>query len=722
MSDKEKNKHDLSTLKDRREVDTLLECLLFLSKYHKRETSADSLKFNLPIHNRSFDIPMFVKASKRIGLTTKIVERESVEKLTKLALPAVLILKKNRSCVLLDYDVKTSTAKIILPGVSSGETEISLSKLNSEFTGEVIIIKPEFNFNNRLDKEILVETSKEWFWGTIFRNKGIYKQVILVSVFINIFILATPLFTMNVYDRVLPNNAIETLWVLFIGISVVMFFDFIMKILRSYFLGIASKRTDTIISNKIFNHVLNIKIDSKPVSTGQFVSRLQAFESVREFFTSATIATFVDFPFSIFFLIVIFYISGPLVLVTLATVIISILTSWYMQKPLKTIIEKSVKEEQIKQTTLIETVTGLEIIKSVKAQNRMRTNWDQSIGKTVHFAEKGQFLSQSISFFTAFIAQFSNIVIVAGGVSLASKGDITMGAIIAAMMLNGRTIAPVSQLVSLIMRYDKTMLSLSNLDEIMKMPVEKENKNYISRPNLNGNIELKNVDFSYRESNFKILKNLNLTIKKGEKVAILGKIGSGKSTILKLIMNLYEPKNGSVLVDDVDVRQIDPIDLRSAIGMVPQEPFLFMGTIKDNITIGEQYVSDEELLEVSKVAGLDEFLGKHEAGFDLLVGERGEGLSGGEKQSVTLARALISDPNFLILDEPTNSMDSQTERAFIENLKRVIFDKTLIIVTHKTSILELVDRVIVVDNGNIVFDGPKEDIYKLNQGAKNNEK
>ncbi len=722
MSDKEKNKHDLSTLKDRREVDTLLECLLFLSKYHKRETSADSLKFNLPIHNRSFDIPMFVKASKRIGLTTKIVERESVEKLTKLALPAVLILKKNRSCVLLDYNVKTSTAKIILPGVSSGETEISLSKLNSEFTGEVIIIKPEFNFNNRLDKEILVETSKEWFWGTLFRNKGIYKQVILVSVFINIFILATPLFTMNVYDRVLPNNAIETLWVLFIGISVVMFFDFIMKILRSYFLGIASKRTDTIISNKIFNHVLNIKIDSKPVSTGQFVSRLQAFESVREFFTSATIATFVDFPFSIFFLIVIFYISGPLVLVTLATVIISILTSWYMQKPLKTIIEKSVKEEQIKQTTLIETVTGLEIIKSVKAQNRMRTNWDQSIGKTVHFAEKGQFLSQSISFFTAFIAQFSNIVIVAGGVSLASKGDITMGAIIAAMMLNGRTIAPVSQLVSLIMRYDKTMLSLSNLDEIMKMPVEKENKNYISRPNLNGNIELKNVDFSYRESNFKILKNLNLTIKKGEKVAILGKIGSGKSTILKLIMNLYEPKNGSVLVDDVDVRQIDPIDLRSAIGMVPQEPFLFMGTIKDNITIGEQYVSDEELLEVSKVAGLDEFLGKHEAGFDLLVGERGEGLSGGEKQSVTLARALISDPNFLILDEPTNSMDSQTERAFIENLKRVIFDKTLIIVTHKTSILELVDRVIVVDNGNIVFDGPKEDIYKLNQGAKNNEK
>jgi ATP-binding cassette subfamily C protein LapB len=715
----ENEERDLNTLKDRREVDTLLECLLFLSKYYKRETSAASLKFNLPIHNRSFDLPMFIKASKRIGLTTKTVTRESVQKLTKLALPAVLLLEKDRSCVLLDYDEKNSIAKVILPGVSSGETEVSLEKLNSEFIGEIIIIKPEYNLNNRIEKEILVETPKEWFWGTLARNRGIYKQVILVSLFINLFILATPLFTMNVYDRVLPNNAIATMWVLFIGISFVMFFDFIMKVLRSYFLGIASKRTDTIISNKIFNHVLNIKIDSKPASTGQFVSRLQSFESVREFFTSATIAAFVDFPFAIFFVIVIFYISGPLVIITLITVALSIGTSWYMQRPLKAIIEKSVKEEQIKQTTLIETVTGLEIIKSVKAQNRMRTNWDQSVGKTVHYADKGQFLSQSITFFTAYISQFSNIAIVAGGVYLAGKGELTMGAIIASMMLNGRTIAPVSQLVSLIMRYDKTMLSLNNLDEIMKMPVEKENKNYISRPNLNGDIEFKNVDFSYKDSKYKILNNLNLKISKGEKVAILGKIGCGKSTILKLIMNLYEPKNGSILVDEVDVRQIDPVDLRSSIGVVPQEPFLFMGTIKDNITIGEQYVSDEELISVSKVAGLDEFLGKHEAGFDLMVGERGDGLSGGERQSVTLARALISDPNILMLDEPTNSMDSQTEKAFITKLKNIIDEKTVIIVTHKTSILELVNRVIVVDNGNIVYDGSKEGLFKLNQGGKN---
>jgi len=718
LQDKNGLEENFNNLKDRRRVDTLLECLLFLAKYHKRETSAESLKFNLPVHNRSLNIDMFVESANRIGMASKIVKRK-ITKLTKLALPSVLLLDHDRSCILLDYDEKEGLAKVIMPGLSSGETTIDLDKLNSEYTGELIIIKPEFNFNNRVEKEVLVENPKEWFWGTLFKNKGIYKQVIMVSLFINLFILATPLFTMNVYDRVLPNNAIETMWALFIGISLVMFFDFILKVLRSYFLGVASKRTDTLVANRIFNHVLNIKMESKPASTGQFVSRLQSFETVREFFTSATIAAFVDFPFVIIFIIVIFYIGGPLAYITIATVIISLITSWYMQRPLKQLIEKSVKEEQIKQTTLIESVTGLEIIKSVRAQNRMRTNWDQSVNKTVHYADKGHFLSQSITFFTAFISQFSNIAIVAGGVYLAAEGEITMGAIIASMILNGRVISPVSQLVGLLIRFDKTMLSLKNLDDVMKMPLEKEDKTYISRPNLKGEIVLKNLNFSYREQNHQTIKNLNLKINEGEKIAILGKIGSGKSTLLKLIMNLYEPTNGSVLIDGVDTRQIDPIDLRHAVGCVPQEPFLFMGTIKDNITIGEQYVSDEELINVSKIAGLDDFLGKHEAGFDLMVGERGEGLSGGERQSVTLARALVSNPSILMLDEPTNAMDRQTEKAFISKIEKIIKNKTLVIVTHKTSLLQLVDRVIILDDGQIAFDGSKEELFKANLGGNN---
>ena len=492
-----------------------------------------------------------------------------------------------------------------------------------------------------------------------------------------------------------------------------MLFDLVLKVLRSYFLGIAGKRADTIMSNKIFNHLLNIRLDAKPASTGQFVSRIQSFESVREFFTSATIAAIVDLPFVLIFIAVIFFIGGPLAFISIGTAVISILLSWYFQKPLKEIIEKSVKEDQIKQTTLIETVTGLEIIKSVKAQNRMKTHWVNSVNKTTHYSDKSHFLSQSVTYFTAFLSQFSNIAIVAAGVYLAKEGEITMGAIIASMILNGRVIAPIAQLVGMIIKFDRVMLSLNNLDEVMKMPVEKEDKLYISRPNLKGDIELKDIQFAYKEQNHQTLKDINLKIKQGEKVAILGKIGSGKSTLLKLIQNLYQPTSGSVLIDGLDTRQIDPVDLRHAMGSVPQEPFLFMGTVKDNLTIGEQYVSDEEILRVSKIAGLDEFLGKHEAGYDLLVGERGDGLSGGERQSITLARALISDPGIIILDEPTNSMDRQTEKAFINRLHNIVGDKTLIVVTHKTSLLQLVDRVIIMENGQIIVDGPKDEVFTV---------
>lgn len=283
-------------------------------------------------------------------------------------------------------------------------------------------------------------------------------------------------------------------------------------------------------------------------------------------------------------------------------------------------------------------------------------------------------------------------------------------------MLNGRVIAPISQIVGMIIRYDQTMLAMQNIEDIMNMEVERENKSYISRPDLKGDIIFKDVSFSYKNQNYETLKKINLTIKQGERVAILGKIGSGKSTLAKLLMNLYVPTGGSVLVDQTDVRQIDPVDLRRAIGMVPQEPFLFMGTIKDNIAIGEQFATDEEILQASKAAGVHDFIGKHEAGYDLLVGERGEGLSGGERQAVTLARALLTSPNILILDEPTNSMDRQTEHAFIKNMHTLLGNQTLILITHKTSTLALVDRIIVLDDGKIVADGPKDVILQSKGG------
>ena len=718
MSDTAQIKEEsLEQLQERRTVDTLLECLIFMTRYYERETSKESLLYGLPIYNETMTYDMFCQASEKVGFEQKIVHRELLS-ITKLALPFILFLKGDRHCILLSYNKKDETAEVIMPGLSDGVTRMSLKKLISEYLGEAIVIKPKFNFKNKLDTSILIEKPKDWFWGTMRRNVPIYKNVILMSIFINIFVLAVPLFTMNVYDRVIPNNALETLWAFGIGIFIALSFDLVLKILRSYFLGVASKRADVIMSNRIFEQVLNIKMSAKPNSTGQFVSRLQSFESVKEFFTSATVTTFVDFPFAILFIIIVFFIGGAIGYVSVITIVIAIGMALYMQRPLKRYIEEAVKEEQIKQSTLFETISGLEIIKDIRGESRMRTHWDKSISKTVESNEKAHLLSQSISYVTGYLTTISSVAVVIIGVYLAAEGEITMGAIIACMFLNRKVISPVSKLVSMILRYDRTMLALDNLDEIMQMPVEKENKKYISRPNLKGDIEFKDVEYAYPNQNFKVLKGINLKIKQGERVAILGKIGSGKSTLLKMILNLYEPQVGSVLVDNVDIRQIDPVDLRRSVGMVPQEAFLFMGSIKDNIVIGEQYATDEEVVKVSQISGVSDFINKHEAGYDLQVGERGEGLSGGERQSVTLARALIANPNILMLDEPTNSMDRQAEKQFLNRIHQIVENKTLVLVTHKTSLLKLVDRIIILENGHIIADGPKEEIFEQLAGRK----
>ena len=699
---------EVSAQKDK--TDTLLESLLFLSRYYKRRVSKESILSGLATYKKKMSLAQFIKAAKKIGLISRLVYRK-IDEIDRLALPVLSIDTNNKVNIIMDIDIKNNKISALFTDISYGEITTSLDEYKKTFSGNILIIKSSYNFRNRLDVSTEKHESKKWFFSTMRKIAKIYYLVILATVFINIFVLAIPLFTMNVYDRVLPNKATETLWVLAIGVIVVIVFDFILKLLRAYFIEQAGKRADIRMSNTIFDHLLNIKLDSKPASTGMFVSRLQSFESVREFFTTATITAFVDLPFVALFIFIIFYIGGDLGYVSLFTAILAIIFSLIMQSPIKDTILKSFQEEQIKQTVLTETVSGLEIIKSVKAENRMRTHWEKSISQTSYFANKAHYLSQVVTYFVSSLAQLSSITIVIVGVLLANEGLISMGVIIAAMILNSRVIAPVSQIASMLIRLDRTIISLKNIDEIMNMPVEREaSKHYLSRPYLDGDIHFKNVCFAYKEQNFKILDNINIKIKKGEKIGIIGKVGSGKSTLIKLLMNLYETNEGSILVDNTELRQIDPVDLRKAIGYVPQEPFLFMGSIKDNITIGDQFASDEEILKAAKISGVHDFIGKHQAGYDLLVGERGEGLSGGEKQIVTLARALVSDPNILILDEPTNSMDDLSENIFKRNLKSIIENKTLILITHKPSMLSLVDRLIVINDGKIIADGQKEQI------------
>lgn len=712
---------EIDPLNRERDVDCLLESLMFLARFHQRATSKESLVYGLGIHGTKMNMNKFMESARRISLISKPIFREKITDIDSLALPAIIHTTNGCSGVLIDYNTKNGTASVMLPHISEGEISISIDKLSKIYAGKAVIIKPAYNFENRVNKTVKIEEPRKWFWGAINKNKSIYIRVIIASILINIFVIATPLFIMNVYDRILPNNAIETLWALAIGIFAVMFFDFILKIIRAYYLGKASKKADILMSNKIFDQLLNIRLEEKPSSTGMFVNRLQSFQSLRDFFATATVSTIVDIPFLFIFIAIIFYIAGSLGWITVLTIIISLGFSVIMQKPIERTVKQSSKEEQLKHTTLNEAVSGLEIIKSIRGQNRMKTHWDKSLSQTSYFNEKSQLLSQVTSYFTAFISQLSNIFIIIGGVYLAAEGVMTTGAIVAAMMLNRRAISPINQIIGMVIRYGKARLALDNIDSVMQMEVERENKIYLSRPDLKGEIEFKDVCFSYKGSNFEVLKNINITIKEGEKVAILGKIGSGKSTFVKLLQNLYVPTKGSILIEKTDVRQIDPVDLRRAIGVVPQESFLFMGSVKDNITIGEPFATDEEILNASKIAGVHDFLGKHEAGYDFIVGERGAGLSGGEIQSITLARALVSNPNIIVLDEPTNSIDKQTENAFIKKLHTVLKDQTVIIITHKTSLLSLVDRVIVFDNGRIIADGPKDKILSSRKKESNDE-
>ena len=395
-------KDDFSNIVENREVDTLLESLLFLSTFHKRPASAESLLAGLAVHSSVMTPSMFKKSAKRIGLIVKAVNRD-IKDVSNLALPAVALFDTNKACVVLEVDKDRGVIKLINPEISLGEIEVSITSFKEDFSGHLLIIKPAYNFEKRVDRDIVIEEPKRWFWSTMRKNIHIYKLVILAAVLINLFVIAIPLFTMNVYDRVLPNKAVDTLWVLFVGISVVLLFDLILKLLRAHFIEQAGKRADIRMSSKIFDQLLNIKLDSKPASTGLFVSRLQSFESVREFFTTATVTALVDLPFIFFFVLIIFYIGGPLGYVSLATIVLSIGFSWFMQKPIKETIEKSAKEDQIKQTTLTEAVTGLEIIKSVRAQNRMRTHWERAISQTSYYGNKSHYLSQIVTYVVGFI-------------------------------------------------------------------------------------------------------------------------------------------------------------------------------------------------------------------------------------------------------------------------------------------------------------------------------
>ncbi len=694
--------------------DPLLKCLMHLTQQNHRPLSAQALRDGLPVENSKLTPKLFVRAAKRAGFSSKIVKRD-LRSISPLTLPAVLLLNNDDACILQEIDQSTDEAILIFP--DSGMKRIAMATLEEQYTGVAIFLNLEYHFTERVSK-VLDQKEGHWFWGTIWRSARIYRDVLIASFLINLFVLANPLFVMNVYDRVVPNSAIETLWVLAIGVFVVYAFDFGLKMLRAYFLEIAGKKADILMSAMLFEKVMSMQYAYMPKSVGSFASNLREFESIRGFLSSTTTTVLIDIPFAVIFLIVMFLIGGPLVYVPLVAIPIILIYSLIASKKLKESVEQTFAASAQKNSTLIECLTAMETVKTQRASSVLQLRWEQAEGFIAKWSLKSKMISSSVTNFAGFVTQLSSVCLVIVGVYLISERELTMGALIAANILSGRVLQPMAQVTGLVTSFFQSKTALASLNQIMELPDERaEGKNYVHRPDLHGAIDFKGVKFSYPEAEQVSLDKIDFSIKAGEKVALIGRIGSGKSTIEKLLMGLYKPEDGAVRIDGIDLNQIDPVDLRRNIGYVPQELMLFDGTVRDNIIMGSPEIDDDSLLKAAAIAGVDQFVNRHPLGFEMPVGERGARLSGGQKQAIAIARALIHSPNILILDEPTNSMDNSSEDFLRKQLSKYCQNRTLILVTHKMSLLSLVERIIVMDSGRVVADGPKDVVLDaLKQG------
>lgn len=641
--------------------------------------------------------------SRRAGLRTGF-GRMALEELDAAVLPAILLMSGNRAVV---AEARTPAGDFVVydPLLGEGLSEMAPAALAAGYTGFAILLRAEY-------REAPGDGSRQrghWFWSTLAQHRWIYVQVILAAMVTNLLGLSTSIFSMVVYDRVLPHDAVESLLALTLGVLLALLFDFVIKTLRAGFVDRAGQKADAAMGRRIFDQLLDMQLRARKGSTGAMASTLREFETLREFFTSATLVAVVDLPFIVIFIGVVWLIGGPLALVPALAVPVVLIVGIAVQPLLARIADDNFAEGQSKQAVLIETISGLETIKAVGAAGRMRARWEEAIERQADHGARSRAITQFAMNATAFTQQLAQVMIIFYGVFLIAQGTVSMGALIAAVILTGRTLAPLAQLAQTLTRINQARTSYRALDALMRADSEHpEGRSWLSRPRLDGRIAFDDVHFAYPEAMVDTLRGVSFTIAPGEKVAILGRIGCGKSTIARLILGLYEPKSGTVLVDGTDIRQIDPGDLRRNIGSVLQDVWLFSGTVRDNIAIGAVRPRDGDVLAAARIAGVDDFVARHPAGYDMKLAERGEGLSGGQRQAITLARALIGRPPILLMDEPTSAMDVQNEAEVIERLKADLGpDRTVVIVTHRTSLLALVDRVIVIDQGRVVADGPK---------------
>lgn len=704
--------------------DALLEALVTYTALYHKPFSAEALSDGLPLDykeeeflfSRNSSKSLFSRAAERAGLKTTLIER-SIGDMLALQLPVILVMSGENALILEAIDKEGKKAKVIYPGEVVSEEWIEMDRLESEYLGYAYMLKKAYTYSEE-NKRTLHIAHKHWFWGTLRLSKQIYTDVLWATLLVNLLVLATPLFTMNVYDRVIPNNAIETLWVFTIGVVIVYALDTFLKFTRTYMIENAAKKSDIIMSSIIFQKVIDMRMAAHSKSVGSFANNIRDFDSIRSFFTNATITAVVDIPFAIIFLFVIGYLGGMLVFIPIVTVMIIVGYALFIRRPLQASIESAHEASAKKSAILIESLQNIETVKTMSMAGKVQYDWEESNGEIAEKNLRSKLISSSIPTVTGLLIQLTSVLVVVFGVYKIQEAELTMGGLIAVVILTSRVLAPMGQAAALITNYEDAKTSYDMLNEIISRPEERPHgKQFVQRPAFTGNIEFKEVSFTYPDEDVPALKNVSFIIKAGEHVGIVGRMGSGKSTIEKLILGLYQPQSGSILIDGLDIAQIDPADLRRAIGYVPQDVHLFRGTIKDNILCRSRRYDDDLMFRAAVISGTDEFVRNHPRGYEMAVAERGMGLSGGQRQSVGIARALVEDPEILLFDEPSNAMDQTSEQNLMKNLQPILEGKTMLMVTQKLSMLAVTERLMVMHEGALIHDGERDQVLKLLSGG-----
>ena len=700
--------------------DPLLDCLIQLTKIYGRPASRTGLISGLPLVMNRLTVELFSRAADRADLASRVIKRP-LGRILPMQLPAVLLLKDKQACVLIERQAGGDAFRIMLPETAMGEKVIAGKELEKLYTGYAIFVRPKYRMERKSPEGLGTDFTRNWFWGTLFKSWRMYRDVMVASFLINVFGLVSAFFIMIVYDRVIPNHAVETLWVLSIGVIAIYFFSVLLRSLRSYFVDEAGRKANLRISALLLQKVLNLRMEVRPKSVGSFTKNLQDFESIRDFVTSFSITSVIDLPFMALGLFVIWYIGGPIVYLFLIVIAILLVYAVVIQIPLKKAVGKTFHASSQKNAILVEGLSGIETIKMLGAESQIQRAWEEAVSYIAKWSSRSRFLAGSVNDLSHFMQNAVIVAVVIASVYMIAEGQLSQGGMIALVILSRRVVAPLGQVVSLATRFQRAKEALKTLNDIMDLPVERPaGKTFVHRARFDGAIGIRNLTFSYPDQTRNVLNNITLEIRAGEKVGVIGPIGSGKTTLGKLMLGLFEPSSGMVTMDGTDIRQIDPTELRRCIGYVPQDIHLFRGTVRNNVTMGAQDVDDTTMVRAAELAGVDEFVKKHPLGFDLEIGEQGRGLSGGQRQCIVIARALLLDPPVLVLDEPTSNMDNRTEVRLKKKLTEVIKDKTLILITHRASLLEMVDRIVVIDNGVIVADGPKDSVLEaLKRGQLN---